>query len=96
MIKIERETEREREIGEKRGLLLTLEGQMPISNVQGLLVLGKNQHFAHIIGKIGFRMLSLGAGVDNEHGFCMVLKCFSTDYLFVAKEKLVVILYSTG
>lgn len=26
---------RERKRGEKRGLLLTLEGQMPISNVQG-------------------------------------------------------------
>lgn len=88
---------RERKRGEKRGLSLTLEGQMPISNVQGSWCQKKKiQHFSHYRKDVDHDAKSRGSSFDKEHGFCMVLKCFSIDYLLVAKEKLVIILYTTG
>lgn len=72
--------------------MLIVEGQVPISKCIGSV--GRKSAFYTNYRKDTEQDGKSREGFGKEHDFCMVLKCFPTDYLFIAKEKLVVILYS--
>lgn len=56
----------------------------------------KNHRYKQIIRKDMDQGAKSTGSFGKQYVFCMILKLFPKDYFFIAKEKLVTILYGTG